>query len=543
MTDWSTYSAAEALERLSSDPARGLSQQEAAARQQDFGLNELQGQQPLPLWKRFLGQFSNSWCCFWWALLLFLFAGEITDALVIMIVVTVNAVLGLIQEYRAEKALEALKNLSAPTAKVVRDGQVAEVPARELVPGDVVLLDAGDFIPADGRLLETANLKVDQSALTGESEPVEKNDAFIAVEDTPLAERDNMVHMGTSVSFGRGKILVTGTGMATEIGRIAGLIGEAGEEQTPLQKKLGKFGQQLGMLGIFFCIIIFLLGVLRGSSFYEMFLIAVSLAVAAIPEGLPAIVTVVLALGVQRMARQNAIIRKLPAVETLGAATVICSDKTGTITQNAMTVRKLVVGSGDFRVTGEGYNMAGRFLREDEAGETIEIEPASDAHLSLLLKIALLNNDARLTKEEAVNVIGDPTEGALVVAAGKAGLTRERLEQELPRTGELPFDSERKMMSTIHRGVLREWPGDNKETRFLLTKGAPGEVLEKCSRWLSTEGIRKLDLPAKEHFLAKNQEMARQALRVLAFALRPLEEASVAAPDAETDLVLSVWPG
>jgi len=538
MTDWSTYSAAEALETLRSDPDRGLSQQEAAARQQDFGLNELQGQQLLPLWKRFLGQFREFLVLLLvGAAVISLLLGEITDALVIMIVVTVNAVLGLIQEYRAEKALEALKNLSAPTAKVVRDGQVAEVPARELVPGDVVFLDAGDFVPADGRLLESANLKVDQSALTGESEPVEKNDAFIAVEDTPLAERDNMIHMGTSVSFGRGKILVTGTGMATEIGRIAGLIGEDGEEQTPLQKKLGKFGQQLGMLGIFFCIIIFLLGVLRGSSFYEMFLIAVSLAVAAIPEGLPAIVTVVLALGVQRMARQNAIIRKLPAVETLGAATVICSDKTGTITQNAMTVRKLVAGCGDFRVTGEGYNTAGRFFREDEAGETIEIEPASDAHLSLLLKIALLNNDARLTKEEAVNVIGDPTEGALVVAAGKAGLTRERLERELPRIGELPFDSERKMMSTIHRGVLREWPGDNKETRFLLTKGAPGEVLEKCSHWVSTEGIRKLDLLAKEHFLAKNREMARQALRVLAFALRPLEEASVAAPDAETDLV------
>ena len=231
MTDWSTYSAAEALETLRSDPARGLSQQEAAARQQDFGLNELQGQQPLPLWKRFLGQFREFLVLLLvGAAVISLLLGEITDALVIMIVVTINAVLGLIQEYRAEKALEALKNLSAPTAKVVRDGQVAEVPARELVPGDVVLLDAGDFVPADGRLLEAANLKVDQSALTGESEPVEKNDAFIAAEDTPLAERDNMVHMGTSVTFGRGKMLVTGTGMTTEIGRIAGLIGEAGEE-------------------------------------------------------------------------------------------------------------------------------------------------------------------------------------------------------------------------------------------------------------------------------------------------------------------------
>ena len=280
-----------------------------------------------------------------------------------MIVVTINAVLGLIQEYRAEKALKLSKSFCPYSQGGA--GWAGSRGAGQRTGQDSGALGAGDFVPADGRLLRRQP-KVDQSALTGESEPVEKRRFYCG--GYSLAERDNMVHMGTSVTFGRGKMLVTGTGLTTEIGRIAGLIGEAGEEQTPLQKKLGKFGKQLGMLGIFFCIIIFLLGVLRGSSFYEMFLIAVSLAVAAIPEGLPAIVTVVLALGVQRMARQNAIIRKLPAVETLGAATVICSDKTGTITQNAMTVRKLVVSSGDFRVTGEGYNMAGRFFREDEGG-------------------------------------------------------------------------------------------------------------------------------------------------------------------------------
>ncbi len=540
MLDWSGYTPAEALEILQTDELRGLSPAEVTRRQQKYGLNQLQVQQPLPLWRRFLAHFSEFLVLILLAAaIISLILGEGTDALVILVVVTVNAVLGVIQEYRAEKALDALKNLSAPTAKVVREGRAVEVAARELVPGDVVLLEAGDFVPADGRLLEAANLKVDQSALTGESEPVEKNVAFTAKGDVPLAEKENMVHMGTALTFGRGRAIITGTGMDTEIGRIAGLIEKAGEKKTPLQEKLGQFGRQLGFLAIFLCLLIFFLGMLRGNDFYEMFFIAVSLAVAAIPEGLPAIVTIVLALGVQRMARYNAVIRKLPAVETLGAATVICSDKTGTLTHNAMTVRHLVTGSGELGVSGVGYEKEGNFFR----GEAV-IEPSADPLLSILLKIGLLNSDALLTEDDGIiRVVGDPTEGALVAVAGKAGLIRDELVQRLPRLKEYPFDSERKMMSTVHRGTLDEWPGsdgnkDSLKGMLLLTKGAPGQVLERCSRRLSSDGIRELDSSTREHFRGKNRTMAARALRVLAFALRPLESDPPEEPgEAEQDLI------
>ena len=336
--------------------------------------------------------------------------------------------LGVVQELKAEKALSALEELTAPLAKVHREGQTREVAAKELVPGDLILLEAGDFVPADARLVTADSLQVNESALTGESVPVAKEAEFTAAEDLPLGDQKNMVFKGTIVTFGRGRALVTGTGMDTELGRIAGLLQTGPEEKTPLQKRLDSFGKQIGLLAIGVCLFIFLVGILRGNRFYEMFLVAVSLAVAAIPEGLPAIITIVLALGVQRMAGQKAIIRRLPAVETLGSATVICSDKTGTLTQNAMTVRRIVTGTADYAVTGEGLKAEGEF-RRGEAPVTVEEQPL----LELILKIGALCNDAEFLPEEA-QIIGDPTEGALVVAAAKAGMTRKELQATYPRT-------------------------------------------------------------------------------------------------------------
>ena len=410
MTKWSTCTVKEALKAFKTDPLLGLSTVEAARRQQKYGSNQLRELQPTPFWRRFLTQFAEFLILLLVAAaVISLFLGGVTDALVILTVVGINAVLGTIQEYRAEKALKALKTLSAPTAKVIRAGVVTEIASRELVRGDIVLLEAGDFVPADGRLLESSQLRVDQSALTGESEPAGKNASFIAGEDIPLAEKENIVHMGTAVVSGRAKALVTATGMDTEIGRIAKMLEKTDDDKTPLQKKLEQFGRQLGILALLLCLLIFVLGVIKGNSIYEMFLTSVSLAVAAIPEGLPAIVTIVLALGVQRMARHKAIIRKLPAVETLGAATVICSDKTGTLTRNVMTVRHIVTGDGHFRISGEGYEQEGSFFCKGKA-----IEPASVPRLFLLLKIALLTSNAVLNEENGdARMVGDPTEGAL----------------------------------------------------------------------------------------------------------------------------------
>ncbi len=542
-TGWYTLRASDLAEALDSDCSRGLTREQVEQKQRQYGLNELQEQKGITVWEMFLGQFKEFLVILLMAAAaISLIIRETTDAIVILAVVLLNAVLGVIQEYKAEKSLAALKTLSAPTAKVIREGAVFEIPARELVPGDLVVLEAGDYIPADARLVEAANLAVDESALTGESVPVEKDAAFISSETLPLADRKNMVHMGTIATGGRGCALVTGTGMNTEIGHIAGMIQAAPLEKTPLQKKLDRFGRLLGLLAIFLCALIFILGVLRGIDILPMFLTSVSLAVASIPEGLPAIITIVLALGVQRMARQQAIIRKLPAVETLGAATVICSDKTGTLTQNEMTVRRVDYGVTPIRVTGEGYKSKGKFLSGDEV-----IDPRQDRHLLLLLAIGLLNNDACIVEEEGqFRVIGDPTEGALISAAEKGGLESSELAAALPRIHEYPFDSTRKLMSTVHRGDLDlPWPGLKECRTWLLTKGAPDMVLERCRYRLTPSGLQELTASQKEELLSRNGEMARDALRVLGFAIRPLPEntADLPADEAERELVFTGFMG
>ena len=541
-TGWHTLSAENTADVLESDCNRGLTHVQVEQRRKQYGFNELEEQKGITIWGMFLSQFKEF-------LVLLLIAAaavslairETTDAVVILAVVLLNAVLGVIQEYKAEKSLAALKTLSAPTAKVVRESAVFEIPARELVPGDLILLEAGDYIPADARLVEAATLGVDESALTGESVPVEKDAAFISTETLPLAEQINMVHMGTVATGGRGRALVTATGMDTEIGHIAGMTQAAPLEKTPLQKKLDRFGRRLGLLAIFLCALIFILGVLRGIEILPMFLTSVSLAVASIPEGLPAIITIVLALGVQRMARQQAIIRKLPAVETLGAATVICSDKTGTLTQNEMTVRQADYGGGTIKITGEGYKGKGEFLREGQ-----NFDPLRNRHLRLLLTIGLLNNDARLVEEEGqFRVIGDPTEGALITAAAKAGLHRDQLTAELPRIHEYPFDSTRKLMSTVHRGELDlPWPELEDRRIWLLTKGAPDLILERCRYRLTSSGLQELTASRKAELLSHNQEMAKGALRVLGFAFRPLSENNaLPAEEAERELIFAGFMG
>ncbi|NLW09560.1 MAG: calcium-translocating P-type ATPase, SERCA-type [Firmicutes bacterium] len=536
MKDYSLTTPEETLRLLGTDPEKGLSASHVAAKLEEYGRNELKEKKRQTVWEMFLSQFKEFLILLLLgAALISILLGEITDAVVIFLIVFINAIFGVVQEFKAEKALEALKTLSAPKAKVWREGTVAEVPAADLVPGDIVLLEAGDFIPADARLLETVEFRTDESALTGESVPVEKDAADLPKTTKPLAERKNMVYMGTIAVAGRARAVVTATGMETEIGRIAGMIQETEAEMTPLQKKLKVFGQQLGLLVILICIGIFALGVFRGNNPFGMFMTAVTLAVAAVPEGLPAIVTIVLALGVQRMAARNAIIRRLSAVEALGAATVICTDKTGTLTLNQMTVQAAVVDGATYTVTGESLGDRGEFLLEETA-----VDPLTVPRLGMLLLTGLLCNDARLIGEgEERRAIGDPTETALLVAAAKAGLFQEKMAAELPQIREYPFDSTRKRMSTIHRGKL-PFPvqGLPAEGFWVFTKGAPDVLLKKCRRYLGENGIEELTPAVTEKFAGLNRELANRALRVLGLAFRPFREGEAdGVEDVENDLI------
>ncbi|NLM37397.1 MAG: calcium-translocating P-type ATPase, SERCA-type [Firmicutes bacterium] len=540
MPAWYQRNIAETAADLKTDLVAGLSQADAVARLEKYGPNELQEQPGPTVWQKILAQLKDFLILLLLgAAVISLFLGETSDAVVIFLVVFLNTFLGVMQELKAEKALSALAELTAPLAKVYRDGQTREVDARELVPGDLVLLEAGDFVPADARLVKTESLQVNEAALTGESVPVAKEAEFTAAEELPLGDQKNMVFKGTMVTFGRGRALVTGTGMNTELGRIAGLLQGGPEEKTPLQKRLDSFGKQVGLLAVGICLFIFLVGLLRGNRFYEMFLVAVSLAVAAIPEGLPAIITIVLALGVQRMAGQKAIIRRLPAVETLGSATVICSDKTGTLTQNAMTVRRIVTSAVDYEVTGEGLKAEGEFRRDGTA-----VAASEQPLLDLILKIGVLCNDAEFLPAEA-KIVGDPTEGALVVAAAKAGWARSELLTTYPRLGEYPFDSVRKRMSTVHQGNLApRLLGEGADRRWLLVKGAPDLVLEQCQGCLGEDGPEELTAARKAELLQVNHQLATEALRVLAFAIRPdPPSGSTPVEEAEKDLTFVGFMG
>ncbi|MBR9692160.1 calcium-translocating P-type ATPase, SERCA-type [Candidatus Woesearchaeota archaeon] len=483
---------------------KGLSQEEANLRLSKYGPNEIKEEKKHSPIKIFLSQFKSFIVgVLIIAVVISLVIDEYLNAIVIGAILILNAVMGFVQEYKAEKAIEALKKMASLKAVVIRDGKEKKIDAKELIPGDVILLETGEKIPADARLIEVVNLQTQEAALTGESLPVKKEEAALS-EDISVADRINMIFSGTIITKGRGKAVVTSTGMNSEIGKIAKMIQTAEAELTPLQKKLKILGEYMGAAAILISILVFLTGLVLGFKLSHIFMISLSLAVAAIPEGLPAVVTMALSLGTSRMVKRNALIRKLPSVETLGSTTVICTDKTGTLTLNQMTVRKIYANDKIISISGRGYETTGNFYHKKEKINPKEIE--------LLLKTGVFCNDSKLSEGK---VIGDPTEGALIVSAAKAGIDKKGLEAKYPRTSELQFDSERKMMSTQHRL-------NNKVTIF--TKGAPDLLLEKCNRIYKNGKIERLTRTDKRKILKMNELFADQALRVLGFAYNESEK-------------------
>lgn len=502
------HSAAEVLvqQRVAAD--FGLSEAEISARRQQFGWNQLAEKKPIPWWVRFLRQFQELVVLVLiGAAIVSFFLNEWIDGGAILAIVIVNGVLAFIQEERAGQALAALRQMSAPTAKVIRGGRVEIVPAKELLPGDILELEAGDHIAADGRLLKSFSMQVAEAALTGESTAVEKDGETKIAVDAPLGDRLNMVYMGTVVTQGKGTALVVNTGMQSELGRIAGMLQTTVEEQTPLQKRLDALGKALILFCLVIITVVFALRLLRGEKVGETFLLAVSLGVAAVPEGLPAVVTVALALGLQRMVKRHALVRRLASVETLGSVTVICSDKTGTLTRNEMTVREVNTGGKSFQVSGAGYAPDGDFSVGNTRQALREIEP----DLRQTLAIGAWCNNAVLQREgTAWKMLGDPTEGALLTVARKAGIDVAEERGEI--IAELPFDSQRKRMSVVVKQSDAHWS--------IFTKGAPEGVLEQCVNELRAGQVEPLTDERRREILATNQTLAARALRVLGLAYR-----------------------
>jgi Ca2+-transporting ATPase len=521
------------LEKLNAVPD-GLSSSDVEERLTRYGPNELEERGLRSPLKVLLGQFTEIMVVVLLiAAVLSASIGETTDAIMIMIIVILNAILGFTQEYRAERAMAALKEMSVPTVRVRRDGQIREVEATSLVPGDVVLLEAGDRIPADARVIESVNLRVEEAALTGESVPVSKSEVPLEDENLPVGDRRNMVFMGTAVTYGRGTALVVETGMETELGNIADMLQQVSDERTPLQRKMAELGKWLAIASLVLVTIVFGVGVWRGGGIEEMFLTAVSLAVAAVPEGLPAVVTIALALGAQRMVKRQALIRKLPAVETLGSVTTICSDKTGTLTENRMTVTVLDVAGATLNLTTH-LKHTGATLSPDEKPI---VEPSSE--VALLLAGGALCNDASLEpvddKPDAYETVGDPTEGALVVAAARLGMWKAEMEELMPRVAEVPFTSERKRMTTVHRAPqqselsnndhLSRLPEDIPESGYILfTKGAVDQMLDICDRVWNEGEIEPLDDKWRSRIEQANNGLAQKGMRVLGVAMRRMDE-------------------
>jgi len=548
--NWHALTADQILKQLATPPETGLTSAEAASRLQTYGLNQLEEAPGITFWQMLIDQFKS------FVVIMLIVAaivssilGDWEEAAAILAIVALNATLGVVQERRAEKALAALKKLAAPDAQVLRDGQRQSVPSTQLVPGDIVLLEAGNYIPADIRLLEAANLRIEEAALTGESVPVQK-DANIRLQvDIPLGDRKNTTFMGTLVSYGRGRGVVVGTGMRTQIGLIAEMLQAVENEPTPLQKRLDQLGKLLGWATLAICGIVFVVALVRftdlslltasGGGLLEylktakqeiitMFMLAVGLAIAAVPEGLPAVVTISLALGMREMIQRHALIRRLSSVETLGSTTVICSDKTGTLTQNEMTLTHIWVDNRYLSITGKGRTLTGEF-QEDGKVVSLEAYPA----VQTALWVGALNNDSELTisgtseEGETYRMTGDPTEGALVVAAAKAGALPRPLNQAYPRVQEVPFDSERKRMITVHK-IRESTPGDfspfyhHEQSGYVVAiKGAPDLVLDLCTHFQRMD-----DTPAplteeqRMRILNANDKMTQDALRVLGVAYR-----------------------
>ncbi len=502
---WHTMSKEAVFDELETSPA-GLGQIKAAQLLAEYGPNELQAADHISPWKILVEQFKNVLIAILLlAVMLSAFLGHGIESIAIGIIVLFAVCLGFVQEYRAERAIEALRKMAAPTATALRDGAELEIPSRELVPGDVVLLRAGDRIPADLRLIESVNLQIEEAALTGESVPVEKHAELLANSELALGDRRNMAYAGTASTYGRGRAVVAATGMNTEFGKIARMLQTIETGKTPLQENLDRVGHMLARAAIAVVAVIVAVGLFRGQQFVEMLIFGIALAVAVVPEALPAVVTISLAIGVQRMVKRHALMRRLSAVETLGSTSVICSDKTGTLTKDEMTVRKILVAGEVLDVTGAGYEPHGQFSRDGLA-----VEPSGS--LRKLLRAAALASDARIVHDEQEGrwrVKGDPTEGALVVAGAKAGLEKTDLDAQFPRVNEIPFTSETKRMTTLHTeadGVVA------------YSKGAPEIILDSCGHQLTSDGDAPLDAASRETILDTARRMADGALRILAVA-------------------------
>jgi len=527
---WHVLAADQVAEKLNVLPALGLSSADAQERVNIYGLNKLTEAPPTTIWQMLWDQFKDFVVMLLIAAsLISAILGDWVEAVVIMAIVVLNAILGVFQERRAEEALAALKQLAAPEANILRDGHRISIPARELVPGDIVFLEAGNYIPADVRLLDTANLRVEEAALTGESVPSKKDAQAQLPSNAPIGDQENITFMGTVVTYGRGTGVVIYTGMKTQIGKIATMLQSVEQEQTPLQKRLDQLGHTLGWAALIISGLVFVLGWLRGSPPLEMFIIAVSLAIAAVPEGLPAVVTISLALGMREMIKRNALIRRLSSVETLGSATVICSDKTGTLTQNEMTVTRVAVDGDFIDVGGSGYSPKGEFFHDG-----VPVNLSKFPGIRTALWVGALNNDAILEVletehgEKSYQMVGDPTEGALMVAAAKAGAELNPLQHAYPRIEEVPFDSDRKRMLTVHRihdprpEDLSPFYDDKAHQAFVVAvKGGPDIVLQKCSHYQNrNDQAVLLDDEQRRRILAANDSMTQEALRVLGVAFR-----------------------
>jgi len=558
---WHALTAEQALEKLDSPISQGLTSEEVARRQEKYGPNQLR-EKPRPTFLKMIFDQLNNFIVILLIVsaVISLVLGDTVEAIAIMAIVLLNAILGVVQESRAEEALAALKRMAAPEAQALRDGKRVTVPAHELVPGDIVFLEAGNFIPADLRLIEAVNMRIDEAALTGESVPVEKNAMLHLEEDIPLGDRKNTAFMGTTVTYGRGRGLVTSIGMNTQLGMIADMLQSVEEEQTPLQQRLDDLGKMLGYGALAVCGLVFVAGVWRAGAFSwdvvrEMFMVAVSLAIAAVPEGLPAVVTISLALGMREMVRRHALIRRLASVETLGSATVICTDKTGTLTQNEMTVTRIWANGSFMEVTGSGYGVQGEFLVD---GKTVKVEDYP-VHTNTLW-LGVLNNDAELEKIAGDNgnnnyrMIGDPTEGSILVAAAKAGAFASKMNQAYPREQEIPFDSTRKRMVTIHavkepvREDISPFEGKDEERRLytIAVKGAPDVVLGLCNRYaVGDNQSKELDDASRKMILEANEAMTNNALRVLGLAYRIVDVMpdQVKSEELEKDLVFAGMVG
>ncbi len=547
---WHALSREEVLQKLDSGIEKGLTEVQAKERLEKFGPNQLEEGKRTTFFELIIAQLNNFVVILLIvAALISAFLGETVDAIAIITIVVLNTIMGVVQESRAAAELDALKKMAAPEAMVLRDGHRVSVASRELVPGDIVFLETGNYVPADVRLLEAVNLRIEEAALTGESVPVEKNAVSVFDADSSLGDRKNTSFSGTIVTYGRGMGVVVSTGMHTQLGLIAKMLQSVEEEETPLQKRLDQLGKTLGTACLIISGLVFVSGLIEGGDPLEMFMIAVSLAIAAVPEGLPAVVTISLALGMREMVKRNALIRRLSSVETLGSATVICSDKTGTLTQNAMTVTRMWVGGQSLDITGSGYSPEGEFRQNDK-----KVDMRNFPGISTALWIGTLNNDSLLEEitengTTSYRIVGDPTEGSILVAAAKAGARAPELNKAYPRSAEIPFDSERKRMVTLHEiknpndADISPFTGKNdKESYVIAVKGAPDVVLKLCNRIQKMDNTNAaLDEKGKQAVLAANEAMTQDALRVLGMAYRVVsaKPEKVDSENMENDLIFA----